>query len=98
MSITPILNDIKISQNMLSDIAIENTYKIGNFTYTNKVINILQLINKKLPKSIVNADIPIDVFIFMKYGVIQLFNLSTRNGQTQLNKAIKDGYIIRNSL
>jgi hypothetical protein len=98
MSITPILNDIKISQNMLSDIAIENTYKIGNFTYTNKVINILQLINKKLPKSIINADIPIDVFIFMKYGVIQLFNLSTRNGQTQLNKAIKDGYIIRNSL
>jgi hypothetical protein len=31
----------------------------------------------------------------MKYGVIQLFNLSTKDGQISLNKAYKDGFIIR---
>jgi hypothetical protein len=94
----PIINDMKTSQNVLTDINIEKTYKIGKFTYTNKVININYLINKKLPKSIINADIPIDIFIFMKHGAIQLFNLSTKYGQNQLNKAVKEGYIIRNNL
>jgi hypothetical protein len=74
---------------------IHKTFKIGNFTYTNKVININNLINKKLPQSIINAHTPIDIFIFMKYGVIQLFNLSTKDGQILLNKAYKDGFIIR---
>ena len=34
----------------------------------------------------------------MKYGVIQLFNLSTKDGQILLNKAYKDGFIIRHHL
>lgn len=73
----------------------DKTYKIGNFTYTNKIRKIQDLYKKNLQSSIINADIPIDIYSYMKYGAIQLFNLSTKDGQTQLNKAYKEGYIIR---
>jgi hypothetical protein len=95
LSITPTLSKMN---NKNDNINIEKTYKIGKFTYTNKIINIDKLTKKILPKSILNADIPIDIFIFMKHGAIQLFNLSNKLGQAELNKAYKNGFIIRPNL
>jgi hypothetical protein len=71
------------------------TYKIGKFNYTDKVLNIAELEKKKLPNNIKLADIPIDIFSYMKDGTVALFNLSDKKGQQSLNKAYKDGFIIR---
>jgi len=92
IAMIPILNETNKKNDSIN---IEKTYKIGKFNYTNKITNIDNLVKKKLPKSILTADIPIDIFVFMKYGAIQLFNLSTKNGQIDLNKAYKNGFIIR---
>jgi hypothetical protein len=73
----------------------ENTYKIGKFMYTGKVKKIDELAKKKLQANIKNATTPINVYLYMKYGILQLFNLSTKEGQSLLNKAYKEGYIIR---
>jgi hypothetical protein len=98
ISITPILSQMNTDNEKNEKNDVTKTHKIGKFIYTNKITNIDNLINKKLPKHILNADIPIDIFIFMKYGVIQLFNLSNKDGQIQLNKAYKNGFIIRTNL
>jgi hypothetical protein len=71
------------------------TYKIGKFIYTDKVLKIAELEKKKIPNNIKLADIPIDIFIYMRNGDIKLFNLSEKSGQQSLNKAYKDGYILR---
>jgi hypothetical protein len=73
----------------------EKTYKIGKFTYTSKVHKIHDLIKKAIPLSVKNADTPIDVYLYMKFGNISVFNLSTKDGQNLLNKAYKEGYIRR---
>jgi hypothetical protein len=71
------------------------TYKIGKFIYTDKVLKIAELEKKKLPNNIKLSDIPIDIFLYMRNGTITLFNLSDKKGQQSLNKAYKDGFIIR---
>jgi hypothetical protein len=101
-------SNTSINQSILSKNNINNNsggnnenniiYKIGKFSYSNKTNNIASLSNKNLPKHILNSDIPIDVFMFNKHGAIQLFNLSNKQGQINLNKAYKNGLIIRNSL